>query len=167
MAHSDAEPQAPNGGHVSDRARFVEARRAGQEALAWQTLSFFFIVQGILVAGALNRSGGHTGQWVLALAGIVTSLIFFLTYLQARSVEWVCSRWLRTHASLDHHTIRDEIRSELRRDPPDDLEWWQGTRVQRALTSKVLKASTVWPILFAVSAASWFCCLGHVEGWWR
>jgi hypothetical protein len=124
-----------------------EGSVAGQEALAWQSLGFYFVAEGILITAALthhHRMAIH----VLGGVGCVSSLIFLHMFVKARWFELINSRWLRVNAQIDHDTIADSVKT------PEGYEkqfadHWPTTWIV------LLPARIIWPVVLFVSAVLW------------
>jgi len=144
---SDDNRTPPTGARqVSPLVRLIEARRAGQEALAWQSLGFFFIAEGIIVTGAFAHHH-RTAMYVLGGIGCVSSLIFLHMYVKARAFELVNSRWLRNAAGIDHRSIARAVS-----DAGFKKELWD----RRPFVWYVrIPARHMWPAVLFASAVLW------------
>jgi hypothetical protein len=94
---------------VSDRQALVERRRAGQEQIAWQTLTLFFIVQGVLIGGSFIKGNARWGGIAEAFAGVLSAAVFGLTYHRARTAERVLSSWLGHFGRLSYYTLYEDL----------------------------------------------------------
>jgi hypothetical protein len=175
----------------SKREDVVEARRRFQEERGWQTLYFFLVVQGILIAGVLAHPADGSARAIVAGAGVATSLVFGQLHVRTRSFELTYSRWLTSRRGFDHYSIDADVtrwlagtRAEVRKQigPATGRRWLVRTwRVRRATRDALarrgiriqwwehpasqwipaIKTSVVWPLLFLATIGFWIVYLCH------
>jgi hypothetical protein len=131
----------------------IEGRRAVQDRLMWQTVSFFLLTEGVLISALVGHSLHREPKIAVAIIGIASSTIFWLVYSRARYMSFLLSVWLHEAAEIDPGTTA----YRAHRAAPNYRTSFLSVRPNRLVLA--ISPSLPWLLLFFGAAGAWIAFL--------